>query len=135
MKNNKPNPFGPRRADYFEINAANSASDENEIKIFDTFDTIYRAVCSMMYNFSPLTGHPGGSISSGRIVASLLYKNAFYDISNPNRADADLISYSAGHKSLGLYAQWALRNEMIRIVYPELLPKNINHPMLLHETL
>ena len=36
--------------------------------------------------------------------------------------DADIISYAAGHKALGLYAMWALRNEIARIAAPELLP-------------
>ena len=27
---------------------------------------------------------------------------------------ADLVSYAAGHKALGLYALWALRDEVIR---------------------
>ena len=41
---------------------------------------------------------------------------------DPDRADADIISYAAGHKALGLYAMWALRNEIARIGAPELLP-------------
>ncbi len=47
-----------------------------------------------------------------------------YDVSNPEREDADIISYAAGHKALGLYAMWALRNEVMRIGAPELRPKD-----------
>jgi transketolase len=38
---------------------------------------------------------------------------------------ADIISYAAGHKALGLYAMWALRNEVVRQTHPELLPEVI----------
>ena len=38
--------------------------------------------------------------------------------------DADIISYAAGHKALGLYAMWALRNEIARIAAPDLLPND-----------
>src|SRR5688500_7747552 len=75
----------------------------------------------MLYNFAPLSGHPGGSISSGRIVASLLFGTMDYDLSDPAREDADVLSYAAGHKALGLYAMYALRNEIVRIVCPERL--------------
>ena len=47
-----------------------------------------------------------------------------YDLQNPDAPDADLISYAAGHKALGLYAMWALRNEIARIGRLELLPKD-----------
>ena len=36
---------------------------------------------------------------------------------------ADIISYAAGHKALGLYAMWALRNEVVRQTHPQLLPE------------
>ena len=45
-----------------------------------------------------------------------------YDFSDPDRRDADLVSYAAGHKALGLYALWALRDEVMRIAAPHLLP-------------
>jgi transketolase len=44
-----------------------------------------------------------------------------YDTALPDRHDADVISYAAGHKALGLYALWALRNEIVRIGAPDLL--------------
>jgi transketolase len=47
-----------------------------------------------------------------------------YDLSDPDREDADIISYAAGHKALGLYAMWALRNEVARVGAPELLPQS-----------
>jgi len=58
-----------------------------------------------------------------------------YDMSAPDRTDADIISYSAGHKALGLYAHWSLRNEIIRIASPELLPKDIRYQLRLEDLL
>src|SRR5437763_10532403 len=96
--------------------------NEAEVLAFDHLDAIYRSLCAMLYNYAPLSGHPGGSISSGRFVSALLFDAMDYDFTNPSREDADSIVYAAGHKALGLYAMWALRNEIIRIGRPELLP-------------
>ncbi|MHC5024322.1 MAG: hypothetical protein ACYTGG_10505, partial [Planctomycetota bacterium] len=82
-----------------------------------------------------MSGHPGGSISSGRFVAALLYDGMDYDVSDPDREDADIISYAAGHKALGLYAMWALRNEVIRIGAPELLPGDVRRQLRLEDLL
>jgi len=96
--------------------------NEAELLAFEHLDAIYRSLCAMLYNYAPLSGHPGGSISSGRFVSMLLFDTMDYDFSNPSREDADSIVYAAGHKALGLYAMWALRNEIVRIGRPELLP-------------
>jgi transketolase len=93
-----------------------------ELNSFTEFDQIYRTLCALMFNYVPTSGHPGGSISSGRLVATVLFDSLDYDLAHPNRHDADLISYAAGHKALGLYAMWALRNEIARVGAPELLP-------------
>jgi transketolase len=87
----------------------------DEIRSHELLDAAYRTLCAMLYNYAPMSGHPGGSISSGRIVASLLFQSMDYDISDPNREDADVLSYAAGHKALGLYAMLALRNEIARL--------------------
>jgi transketolase len=79
-------------------------------------------LCAVLYNFVPQSGHPGGSISSGRIVEALHYFTMDYDISDPDRLDSDILSYAAGHKAMGLYAGWALRNELTRVARPDLLP-------------
>jgi transketolase len=89
---------------------------------YGTFDAAYRTLCAMLYNYAPMSGHPGGSISSGRIVASLTFGSMDYDIADPDREDADVLSYAAGHKALGLYALSALRNEIVRLSSHELLP-------------
>jgi transketolase len=118
--------FGPRRGVYIdiseEIKTAGTPLTADELGHFETFDLVYRTLCALMYNYVPTSGHPGGSISSGRFVAALVFDTMDYDVSNPDREDADLVSYAAGHKALGLYAMWALRNEIMRIGAADLLP-------------
>ena len=87
-------------------------------------DLNYRTLCAVMFNHAS-SGHPGGSVSSGRIVESLLFDQMSYDMSNPMNRTADIISYAAGHKALGLYAMWACRNEVVRQVNPGQLPEEI----------
>ena len=93
---------------------------QTEIHSLNKLDTVYRALCAILYNFAQ-TGHPGGSISSGRIVQNLLFNQMSYDFKNPDEESADIISYAAGHKALGLYALWALRNEIVKNYAPEIL--------------
>ena len=114
----KPPPLGPE-----ELNA------------FTEFDLIYRTLCALMYNYVPMSGHPGGSISSGRFVEWIIFSSLDYDFSDPERPDADMISYAAGHKALGLYAMWALRNEIVRIGAPELLPTETRLQLRLEDLL
>jgi transketolase len=117
---------GFRRGETVGIDAAplpappSLASDER--RHFEELDLLYRSLCAILYNYVPMSGHPGGSISSGRIVAGLLFAAMDYDLSRPDRADADVLSYAAGHKAMGLYALWALRDEVARLAAPELLP-------------
>lgn len=132
-------PFGPRRAGF--INAADRIFeegwplDEATVEQCEAFDLVYRTLCAVMYNYVPLSGHPGGSISSGRFVARLLFDTMDYDLAEPNRQDADIISYAAGHKALGLYAMWALRTEVARIAAPDLLPRDKKSQLRLEDLL
>ena len=118
--------LGPRRAVYYDI--AKVAQDvpaflnQEEESLFSSIDLIYRTLCGILFNFVPTSGHPGGSISSGRIVESLIYNSMDYNFSDPDASKADLLSYAAGHKAMGLYAMWALRNELVRASHPDLLP-------------
>ncbi len=119
--------FGPRRGEWIELtNDHTSPIDIDDVHAFETLDYAYRALCAMLYNYAPLSGHPGGSISSGRFIATLLFDTMSYDFAEPDRDDADALVYAAGHKALGLYAMWALRNEIVRIAAPELLPAAAN---------
>ncbi|HSE43377.1 MAG TPA: hypothetical protein VLH08_21640 [Acidobacteriota bacterium] len=106
------------------LNASNyeyTGWDESERHIWNQINLIYRTLCSILYNFVPTSGHPGGSISSGQIVESLLFHTMDYDFHEPDRPDNDLLCYAAGHKAMGLYAMWALRNELVRQSRPDLL--------------
>lgn len=98
------------------------------------FDLCYRTLCSVMFNHAS-SGHPGGSVSSGRIVQSLVFNRMDYDIGNPMDRTADILSYAAGHKALGLYALSALRNEVVRLVAPDQLPKDVKQQMRLEDIL
>jgi transketolase len=131
--------FGPRRGVYVNIaeriKESGNPLSESELASFEAFDLIYRSLCAVMYNYVPMSGHPGGSVSSGRIVAGALFDVMDYDAGDPDRADADLISYAAGHKALGLYAMWALRNEVMRIGDADRLPKDIRYQLRLEDLL
>lgn len=116
------------RAGKYHLSAEDKARMEK-------LDAAYRALAAVLYNFVPNSGHPGGSISSGRIVQSLLYGQMAYELAAPHRNDADILSYAAGHKALGLYAMWALRNECVRIARPELLAKETKDQLRLEDLL
>ncbi|MBZ5499463.1 MAG: hypothetical protein LAP85_23950 [Acidobacteriia bacterium] len=120
--------FGPRRAVYHDVTdylkTEGAPLSPAELEHFETLDLVYRSLCALMYNYVPTSGHPGGSISSGRFVAGILFDALDYDISDPDRDDADIISYAAGHKALGLYAMWAVRDEIARLGCPALLPQD-----------
>jgi len=107
----------------------------NELAAFETLDLFYRTLCAMLFNYVPTSGHPGGSISSGRQVAGILFDNLDYDLGAPDREDADILSYAAGHKAMGLYAMWALRDEIARLAAPELLADDDRHRLRLEDLL
>ncbi len=131
--------FAPRRATYQEIGDPSGSPDwplsPEEVAYYEELDLIYRSLCAMMFNYVPGSGHPGGSISSGRFVSGLLFDTLDYDFSDPDREDSDVISYAAGHKAMGLYAFWALRDEIIRIGAPELMPPDLRHRLRLEDLL
>lgn len=132
-------PFSKKRGSYLE--AADYVSQsayqlpQTEKEHFEKLDVAYRALVALLYNYVPTSGHPGGSISSGRIVEQLLYKNMAYELACPHRQDADMISYAAGHKALGLYAMWALRNECVRVAKPGLLAQEAKDQLRLEDLL
>jgi len=118
--------LGPRRGATLETSSsaapAPPALANDERRRFEELDLLYRSLCAILYNYVPMSGHPGGSVSSGHIVSGLLFGAMDYDVSRPDREDADVLSYAAGHKAMGLYAMWALRDEVARVAAPELLP-------------
>ena len=138
----RPLPFGPRRAVYIpvteELHAGRIPGTEPGAELIsdlERYDLLYRTLCGVLYNFVPTSGHPGGSISSGRIVSSLLFTLLDYDFSNPDEPTNDFLVYAAGHKAMGLYAMWALRNEIVRAGAPELLPREERMQLRLEDLL
>jgi transketolase len=118
--------LGPRRSTVIDVTHVPPLDVAAEapalLEHLESFDLVYRSLCALLYNYVPMSGHPGGSISSGRFVAGLVFGAVEYDLGRPDREDADVISYAAGHKALGLYAMWALRDEVARIAALDLLP-------------
>jgi len=133
--------LGPRRGQFVDIAGELAASGSPaalgtaEVEAFEELDTVYRALCAVLFNYVPTSGHPGGSISSGRIVQALLFGEMEYDLARPQRDDSDLLVYAAGHKALGLYAAWALRDEIARLGAPELLPAEESRRLRLEDLL
>ncbi|MBI4211391.1 MAG: hypothetical protein HY540_02015 [Deltaproteobacteria bacterium] len=126
----------PRRSQVIDVTDAGVRHlPEDDAVHFERLDLLYRALCSMLYNYVPMSGHPGGSISSGRFVAGLLFETMDYDASQPDREDADIISYAAGHKAMGLYAMWALRDELLRAAKSPLLAKQNKDRLRLEDLL
>jgi transketolase len=130
--------LGSRRGVYYDITEVLQnvplLVEPEEITTLEKIDLVYRTLCGILYNFVPTSGHPGGSISSGRIVEGLIYRTMDYDFHDPDSEEADVLSYAAGHKAMGLYAMWALRNEMVRIGRPDLLPDE-DHQLRLEDLL
>ncbi|HSD50974.1 MAG TPA: hypothetical protein VLG48_06150 [Candidatus Methylomirabilis sp.] len=131
--------FGPRRGIYVDVTTVLKSEkpplSPEEIGHFEALDLIYRSLCALLYNYVPMSGHPGGSISSGRFVAGLLFDALSYDLAHPEREDADIISYAAGHKAMGLYAMWAVRDEIARLGTRDLLPKEVKFRLRLEDLL
>ena len=127
--------FGPRRAKSVAIDKGEGHLSPEATTHYERFDLFYRSLCAVLFNYVPTSGHPGGSISSGRIVAGLLFGALDYDLGDPERDDNDLVSYAAGHKAMGLYAMWALRNEVARLAAPELLPTDPRRQLRLEDLL
>jgi len=111
-----------------------SVLSDDALSHLTLYDLVYRSLCSILFNFAQ-SGHPGGSVSSGRIVQGLLFQAMEYDISDPNRPEADILSYAAGHKALGLYAMLALRDEVVRLGAPDALPDAENLRLRLEDLL
>ncbi len=130
--------FGPRRGSYVDITesrAPDGPLPAADLAHFERFDLLYRTLCALLFNYVPTSGHPGGSISSGRAVAAALFDAMDYDLSDPERPDADLVSYAAGHKAMGLYAMWALRDEVAAVADPALLPGSLEQRLRLEDLL
>jgi transketolase len=127
--------FGTRRAEWVKLASVPPPLTAEELARFEAVDLFYRSLCALLYNYVPMSGHPGGSISSGRFVAGILFDAAEYELARPDREDADVVSYAAGHKAMGLYSMWALRDELARVGNPALLPARAEERLRLEDLL
>ncbi len=100
--------MGPRRSVVMDVRSLRgkegTETRREELEAFEFYDPVYRALCAVLFNFVPSSGHPGGSISSGRIVHEITYNLLDYDLSDPGSPGGDMVVYAAGHKVLGLFA-------------------------------
>jgi transketolase len=128
-----------KRAVYLSASETSASGERplatDELAAFESLDALYRSLCALLYNYVPTSGHPGGSISSGRFVAGLVFDSLDYDLAAPGREDADILSYAAGHKVMGLYAMWALRDEIARLAAPGLVAKDDRDRLRLEDLL
>ena len=131
--------FGPRRGEYAEIGDilrdGGQPLGAEQLADFEAADLLYRSLCALLYNYVPTSGHPGGSISSGHFVAAALFDAMDYDVGAPDREDADILSYAAGHKAMGLYSMWALRDELARVGDEALLPEGVKQRLRFEDLL
>ena len=134
-----PFELGPRRGTHVQVTEILKTEkpplSPEEIGRFEILDLIYRSLCTLLYNYVPMSGHPGGSISAGRFMAVLLFDGLSYDLASPDREDADIISFAAGHKAMGLYSMWAIRDEVARLGAPQLLPGDVKFRLRLEDLL
>ncbi|MEW6556172.1 MAG: hypothetical protein AB1349_02330 [Elusimicrobiota bacterium] len=107
---------------------------EQDLQIMDRLFIAYRAIVILLFNFAQ-SGHPGGSISVGRILLNLIFnKNTKMDITNLNRPDSDIIGMAAGHKALGLYSFLGLLFELVKLK-DEKLYNSIEHKLRFEDLL
>ena len=81
--------FGPRRGIYVDIATVmrpGGPLTPAELDHFEAFDLLYRSLCALLFNYVPTSGHPGGSISSGRFVAGALFDAMDYELGRPGPA-------------------------------------------------
>ncbi len=101
---------------------------KQEQEMMERLFIVYRAIVITLFNFVQ-SGHPGGSISAGRIILNILFnKNTKIDITDLNRSDSDVIGMAAGHKALGLYSFLGLIFEIVKLK-DEKLYNSIEHKL------
>jgi len=107
---------------------------EQDLQMMERLFIAYRAIVITLFNFVQ-SGHPGGSISAGKIILNLLFnKNTKMDITNLNRSDSDIIGMAAGHKALGMYSYLGLLFEIVKLKDKKLY-SSIKHKMRFEDLL
>ena len=100
--------LGPRRGIYIDITEDMKKSGppltDEDVHHFEEFDLIYRSLCALLYNYVPMSGHPGGSLSCTDILTALYFRVLRHDPNNPAWPDRDRFIMSKGHASPAMYA-------------------------------
>ena len=123
--------FGSRRAEWITHHApptlARSPRRSWRASRRSTSSTARCARCSTTTCRSPATrAARSRRAASSQCCCSTRWTTTSRD---PTREDADIVSYAAGHKALGLYALWALRNEVARIARARrCCPRDVTRP-------
>ena len=64
--------LGQRRAVWLDVTESGKelidSVEKDKVEHLEGIDMLYRTLCGVLFNFVPTSGHPGGSISSGRMV-------------------------------------------------------------------
>ncbi len=130
--------MGPRRGVCMKMNARDDAGcgiEDEDLAALERFDLIHRTLVALMYNFVPRSGHPGGSVSAGRIMQALLFVTMDTDVARPALLDQDCMVLGAGHKAMGLYALLALQDEVLCQAMPALIPTGSRERLRLEDLL
>ena len=110
--------FGPRRALHGRAAAGGrgAARYAAELAAFETLDlALPRAVRPALQLRADLGPSRRLDLVGALRGRRSLFDALDYDLADPDRDDADILSYAAGHKAMGLYAMWALRDEIARL--------------------
>jgi len=86
------------------------------------FDLIYRPYVPFLFNYVSPVRPSRRSISSGRIRHETFFQHPWTTMFSIRRRDANIISYRAGHKALGLYSLWACETKLFASGLRPLLP-------------
>ena len=114
--------FGTRRAEWVKVADVPPTLTADELARFEAVDLFYRSLCAPPLQLRADVGPPRGLDLLGPLRGGdPLRRDGLRRSRNPDREDADIVSYAAGHKAMGLYAMWALRDEIARVGHPALL--------------
>ena len=109
-----------RGTEYIELDPdATFALPDGEGDSLEFYNLVYRTLCAVMFNHAS-SGHPGGSISSGRFVASLLYRNTAID-QPPYFSKIVIGFWSAILKGIKAYGELAGNKKAAQITRDDLM--------------
>ncbi|MFH2069631.1 MAG: hypothetical protein ABIJ11_00265 [Elusimicrobiota bacterium] len=103
-----------------DLAGATGGFSQQDGRLIERLFIAYRSIVILLFNFVQ-SGHPGGSISMGRMLMNLVFnKNTKMDFTDMDRPDSDVIGMAAGHKALGLYSFLGLMFNLVKLNDPKL---------------